>query len=170
MERAYFLKTERIGFSTWKREDLSLATLLWGDADVTRYICAAGTFTPADIAARLETEVGNGEKYGLQYWPIFCLDSGDLIGCCGLRPRAEDEYEIGVHLRPEYWRQGCAVEAAQAVIGHAFSALGAKKLFAGHNPKNVGSAKVLGKLGFRYIGDEFYAPTGLDHPSYELLP
>lgn len=24
------------------------------------------------------------------------------------------------------------------------------------------------KLGFIYIGDEFYEPTGLYHPSYEL--
>ena len=28
--------------------------------------------------------------------------------------------------------------------------------------------KILSKLGFHYIGDEFYEPTGLYHPSYEL--
>lgn len=170
MERAYFLKTERLIFSLWERTDLPLATLLWGDADVTRYICAAGRFTPEDIAARLETEVRNGETMGLQYWPVFHAETGELVGCCGLRPRAEDEYELGFHLRPAYWRQGYAVEAARAAISHAFSALGAKKLFAGHNPKNTASAGVLGKLGFQSIGEEFYAPTGLYHPSYELLP
>lgn len=87
---------------------------------------------------------------------------------CGLRPRSEGTYELGFHLRPKFWRQGYAVEAARAVIDHAFSTLHADGLFAGHNPKNTVSAKVLSIVGFEYIGDEFYEPTGLYHPSYEL--
>lgn len=43
-----------------------------------------------------------------------------------------------------------------------------EKLFAGRNPQNTASKKKLNKLGFHYIGDEFYEPTGLYHPSYEL--
>lgn len=34
--------------------------------------------------------------------------------------------------------------------------------------KNEGSGYLLGKLGFRYTHDEFYTPTGLNHPSYML--
>lgn len=85
--------------------------------------------------------------------------------------KSEDgKYEIGFHLRPMYWRQGYAMEVAEAVIYYAFSVLQAKGLFAGHNPNNIASSKVLLKLGFQYIGDEFYEPTGLYHPSYELKP
>ena len=51
---------------------------------------------------------------------------------------------------------------------YAFSTLGVKGLFAGHNPANEASRRVLEKLGFRYTHDEFYAPTGLNHPSYIL--
>ena len=80
----------------------------------------------------------------------------------------KNEYEIGFHLRPQFWGKGYAVEAASAAIDYAFSVLHADALFAGHNPNNAASAKVLRKLGFRYIGDEFYEPTGLYHPSYEL--
>ena len=76
------------------------------------------------------------------------------------------EYEIGFHLRPEFWGRGYAAEAAAAVIRYAFKELKAEKLFAGHNPSNAASRKVLGKLGFAYIGDEFYPPTGLQHPPY----
>lgn len=99
---------------------------------------------------------------------FFELSSGDLIGCCGLRPYRGGKYEIGFHLRPQFWGKGYATEAATAVIDYAFSVLKAEALFAGHNPNNVASSKVLLKLGFRYIGDEFYEPTGLYHPSYEL--
>lgn len=73
-----------------------------------------------------------------------------------------------IYLRNEFWGKGYAKEAADAVIDYAFSVLKAKKLFAGHNPNNIASRKVLNKLGFTYVRDEFYEPTGLFHPSYEL--
>lgn len=168
MEREFFLKTSRIGFSKWIISDTDLAKLLWGNPEVTKYICANGTFSMDEIANRLDTEILNESLYQVQYWPIFELTTNELIGCCGLRPHKADEYEIGFHLRPEFWGQGYAEESANAVITYAFTVLKAKKLFAGHNPGNGKSRKLLNKLGFRYIGDEFYEPTGLYHPSYEL--
>lgn len=168
MERSFFLKTERIGFSKWGAGDEKLAESLWGNPDVTRYICASGVFSAEDIAARLAKEIENHAKFGVQYWPIFELATGELIGCCGLRPYNETMYEIGFHLRPQFWGKGFAMEAANAAIDYAFGVLHAEGLFAGHNPRNTASGKVLAKLQFQYIGDEFYAPTGLYHPSYEL--
>ena len=168
MDRAYFLKTKRIGFSQWSENDLPLAQSLWGDPAVTRYICASGSFSQSDIENRLQCELKNEKFFGIQYWPVFELTSGELIGCCGLRPRGEKQYELGFHLRPQFWGQSIAVEAAKAVIAYAFDVLQAESLFAGHNPHNVNSAKVLKKLGFFCVGDEFYAPTGLNHPSYVL--
>lgn len=168
MKRDFWLKTNRIGFSAWQHDDSKLAELLWGDPDVTRFICAKGHFSIDDIAKRLEKEIQNDSEYGVQYWPIFELFSNELIGCCGLRPHGENEYEIGFHLRPFFWGQGYAIEAARAVIDYAFTVLQAEGLFAGHNSQNTASKKVLTRLGFCYVGDEFYEPTGLYHPSYEL--
>ena len=169
MARDFFLTTSRIGFSEWKNDDLRLAEMLWGDSDVTKFICASGRFSAKDIESRLNKEIENSITHGVQYWPIFELISNELIGCCGLRPYKEGKYEIGFHLRPKFWRQGYAVEAAQAAINYAFSVLMSDGLFAGHNPNNTASSKVLLKLGFQYVGDEFYEPTGLYHPSYELI-
>lgn len=166
----YFLKTNRIRFSQWHREDLPLAEMLWGDPETTRYLCASGTFSKTDIQSRLEQEIENQERFGIQYWPIFVPETDELIGCCGLRPHGETQYEIGFHLRPQFRGQGYAAEAAAAVIRYAFEVLQADSLFAGHHPHNANSAKVLKKLGFSYITDEFYAPTGLNHPSYLLKP
>lgn len=168
MERTFFLTTDRVGFSRWRQEDTKLAETLWGDPAVTRFICASGRFSAQDITNRLNKEISNNSEHHVQYWPVFELAAGELIGCCGLRPHGVNEYEIGFHLRPEFWGQGYAIEAANAVIRYAFSVLKAEKLFAGHNPKNIASQKVLCKLGFTYIGDAFYEPTGLYHPSYEL--
>lgn len=168
MGREYFFKTERLGFSEWTENDLPLAESLWGNEEVTRYICAEGRFSQYDIVARLERETENNKSYHVQYWPIFTLSSGRFVGCCGLRPHGENKYELGFHLLPEFWGQGYAAEGAKGVIEYAFSVLKAEALFAGHNPNNKVSAKILGKLGFNYIGEEFYEPTGLYHPSYEL--
>jgi [ribosomal protein S5]-alanine N-acetyltransferase len=56
------------------------------------------------------------------------------------------------------------------VIEHAFKTLAASALFAGHNPNNHASRRLLEKLGFQYTHDELYRPTGLHHPSYLLRP
>ena len=169
MNRYIFLKTERLGFSKWSETDLDLAELLWGNPDVTKFICAAGKFTPQDVSNRLSQEIHHDAEYGVQYWPVFELATDELVGCCGLRPHKEGQYEMGVHLRPEFWRQGYGAEACNAVIQYGFTVLNVEKLFAGHNPNNTASRKLLKKLGFAFIGDEFYAPTGLYHPSYEMV-
>ncbi|MGG7177428.1 GNAT family N-acetyltransferase [Clostridium paraputrificum] len=166
----YFMKTEDIGFSNWSASDLELAFQLWGEKDVTRYICATGKFTEEDILRRLSIEINNGEKYHVQYWPIFELISGELIGCCGVRPfKLEyNTYEIGFHLRKKYWGKGYGFKSAKAVIDYCFTELNALKLYAGHHPSNKTSKKLLNSLGFKYIGDNYYEPTGLNHPSYEM--
>ena len=166
--REYFLTTPRIGFSLWSREDTALARQLWGDHRVTEFLCASGRFSEAEIAGRLEREIQNQIEHQVQYWPVYCLDTAAFAGCCGLRPydRKQNIYELGFHLRPEYWGRGFGSEAARAVIEYAFDTLKVSDLFAGHHPHNKASAKMLIKLGFHYTGDEYYEATGLDHPSY----
>ena len=141
---------------------------LWGDPEVTRLI--GGPLSRAQVQERLSREIATMQSHGVQYWPIFLLAMGEHVGCCGLRPykSAEGIYEIGVHLRKIYWGEGYAPEATRAVMQYAFNTLGVKALFAGHNPANAASRRVLEKLGFRYRHDEFYPPTGLRHPSYLL--
>ena len=167
-EVGYFLRTQRLGFRTWTEANLDLALELWGDAEVTRLI--GGPFSVERIQQRLAQEIANQAAYGIQYWPMFLLTNAEHVGCCGLRPYPSEPrvYELGFHLRKIYWGQGLAVEAARAVIEYAFTTLDAASLFAGHHPANEASRRVLIKLGFRYTHDEFYPPTGLRHPSYQL--
>jgi ribosomal-protein-alanine N-acetyltransferase len=167
---AWFLVSERLGFRTWQPDDLELAAALWGDPEVTRLI--GGPLSREAAAARLAAEMATQAEAEIQYWPIFQLADGAHVGCCGLRPYrpAEAIHELGVHIRPPFWRRGLALEAARAVIAHAFAALGARALFAGHNPDNHASRAMLTRLGFRYSHDELYRPTGRLHPSYLLHP
>ncbi|MDK2967973.1 GNAT family N-acetyltransferase [Lacrimispora sp.] len=169
--REYFIKTKRIGFSVWDAKDLDLATELWGHSEVTKYICSSGKFSKQDIIDRLNTEVHNHVMYHIQYWPVFELSTGELIGCCGIRPYKTEShsFELGFHLREKYWGQGYASEAAKAAVDYSFRVLKAEKLYSGHHPQNKASEKLISKLGFQLTGTVFYEPTGLYHPFYELV-
>jgi ribosomal-protein-alanine N-acetyltransferase len=166
--KRYFLRTERLGFAHWSVGDLPLALALWGDPKVMRFI--GGPFTNEEIRDRLDREIALSREYKVQYWPIFLLENQEHAGCAGLRPyRIEDlVYELGIHLRSPYWHRGLAEEAGRAVIKFAFEDIGANALFAGHHPANSASQRLLLKLSFRATHEEFYAPTGLNHPSYLL--
>ena len=166
--REYFLKTERLGFSYWSSEDLPLARQLWGDPEVTRFL--GGPFTEEQIRQRLERHLALLRDYRVQYWPIFLLETGDHVGCGGLQPYriAERIFELGFHLRHAYWGRGLAEEAARAAIRYAFESLGLETLFAGHDPENAASRRVLEKLGFQYAGEEVYPPSGMLEPAYFL--
>ena len=162
------METERLGFSCWRPEDTELAERLWGEPAVTRWLCASGSFSREEVFRRLELELRNEREYRVQYWPVFLRETGELAGCCGLRPRSEGAYELGAHFRPEYWGRGYGTEAGRAVIQYAFTVLATKELFAGHHPENTASRRLLNRLGFVRIGEELYPPTGLRHPLYQL--
>jgi len=166
----YFLRSTRLGFRWWLTSDLPLALALWGDPAVTRYL-SAHAYTPRDVELRLEREIASQRSHGLQYWPIFALDTGEHVGCCGLRTRAAQPGipELGVHVVSRHWRKGYAFEAASCVIDYAFSVRRDRALFAGHNPANAASRALLARLGFVHTHDELYPPTGLEHPSYLLI-
>jgi len=144
----YFLKTERLGFRWWAKQDLAVARELWGDIEVTRFF--GGPFSDEEIRQRLEREITRMNTYEFQYWPIHSLSDNEHVGCCGLRPYRQEDgiHELGFHLRPKYWGQGLAVEAARAVIAFSFETIGAKSLSAGHHPENGSSKKVLESLAF----------------------
>jgi RimJ/RimL family protein N-acetyltransferase len=170
----YFLTTRRLGFRCWNARDASLAIDLWCNPQVTALI--GGPWTREVALERLAREIEQQDRYGMQYWPVFLRAGGSLpadgrhAGCAGLRPYESSEaiFEMGVHLFPEFWGQGIAREASEAIIPYAFGRLNAAAIFAGHHPQNAASGRLLVKLGFTYQGDKLYIPTGLMHPTYLL--
>lgn len=73
-----------------------------------------------------------------------------------------------MHFLPEFWHRGLAYEASAAMLNYAFKTLKISSVIAGHNPHNSASQNLLYKLGFKFIKNEYYEPTGLEHPTYML--
>ena len=169
-DKGVFLETNRLFFRQWSANDFKLALDLWGDPRITKFIDARERLSEDEVRSRLASEIDCAKEFNVQYWPIFLKTTRKHVGCCGLRPYdlSHKVYEIGFHICADFWGQGFATEAARAVMDYAFNAFSVNDLFAGHSPDNTVSQHLLQKLGFRYTHDEYYAPTGLHHPSYLL--
>ncbi len=163
-------ETKRLYTRPWQNTDIGSAELLWGDPVVTRLIDIRERLTKKEVKAKLDEQIQLQKQYGLSYWALVLKETDQIIGCCGLRPydTEKNSYELGFHLIQDYWKKGYATEAALAAITYAFDSLQVRTLFAGHHPHNRASESLLKKLGFQYVRDEYYQPTGLDHPSYIL--
>lgn len=86
----------------------------------------------------------------------FCLDSdGTLAGAVTLRRLASACYELGYWIAEAWWGRGFATAAARHASTHAFAALGAVGVRAGHYLDNPASGRVLEKCGFRYTASDW---------------
>ena len=140
------------------------------DANTCMMIDARGRLTAQQVEERLRAEIDRERSSGVQYWALFDHRNGDFVGCGGLRPwiytPGERNFELGFHLVKRSWGKGLATEAALGALDYAWQKLRLSKVYAGHHPDNRASQRILKKLGFEFVGDIFYEPTGLMHPSY----
>lgn len=165
---SYFMTSARLGFRTWTGEDLPLALALWTSPEVMRHM--GGAMSREAAASRLALEQKHQRTFGFQYWPMFCLRTGDHAGCAGLRPFHDHAgvLEVGVHVARSYWSGRYGEESARAVIAWAWQHTAAEALVAGHGPKNVHSQALIERLGFRYTHHEPWGPHAAQHPYYRL--
>jgi RimJ/RimL family protein N-acetyltransferase len=85
---------------------------------------------------------------------IVLKGSNTLIGGCGIHITNINNKEgsIGYCFNKKYWRNGYASEAAKAIIKFGFEELNLHRVFATCHPDNIGSAKVMEKIGMQKEG------------------
>jgi RimJ/RimL family protein N-acetyltransferase len=86
-------------------------------------------------------------------WQLAIVEpaGGTLLGNCGIRVNdpVRREANIGYELDPVVWGRGYATEAARAILRFGFAELGMHRVWAECIAENVGSVRVLEKLGMR---------------------
>jgi RimJ/RimL family protein N-acetyltransferase len=79
-----------------------------------------------------------------------------VIGEIVLNQRDEDlkseRVELAYSLSRQHWGKGLMTEAARAVMNWAFQTYGFNRMFAFCDPRNVGSSRVLEKMGMKREG------------------
>lgn len=84
-----------------------------------------------------------------------CLaDTNQLVGGCGIRKEVEHSLvaNLGWAIHPDFQRQGYATEAARALIRFGFEHLHLLVIYATCDARNIGSFRVMEKLGMRRAG------------------
>ena len=98
-----------------------------------------------------------------------------LIGNCGIRMASADAHEgdIGFELSPKHWGRGYATEAARAVLTFGFTELHLHRIWSWCVADNVGSARVLEKIGMQPEGrlrdKEYYRGRWWDTRLFAIL-
>lgn len=146
------LETQRLILRRQVMEDLEDLYALYCDAEITKYIPDAPR-NYEETKEELEWFLNGHPRHPeLGLWATIHKDSGKFIGRCGLLPweiEGQLEVEVAYTIAREYWGQGLATEAAQAILKYGFEELGLLRLICLIEPENIASQKVAQKIGMR---------------------
>lgn len=78
---------------------------------------------------------------------ITMTDTGQLLGAIGIRVSSYNKSDIGYWVRRDFWGKGIASEATNGLLEFGFNTLGLNKITATASPENLGSLRVLEKVG-----------------------
>lgn len=106
---------------------------------------------------------------------IELKETGELIGDCGIHTLSEDlmQAEIGYTIAPKFQKKGYGIEAVAGVVGFIFEKMDMHRITATVDTRNLASALLLEKLGFRreghFIKNIWFRGEYADEYQYAIL-
>lgn len=145
------LEIERLALRQFTADDAAFILELVNEPSFIQNIGDRGVRSIADAVKYIETgPVASYARNGFGLYSVQLKESSESIGMCGLIKRAAlEDVDIGYAFLPKFWSKGYAVEATLAVKEEA-RGLGLKRLVAIVDPANVGSIRVLEKIGLTF--------------------
>ena len=147
------LSTERLVIREMDpQDDAPFILMLLNDPSFITNIGDRHVRTPDHARAYIENgPVASYERFGYGLWLVE-LKEGPPIGMCGLLNREVlADPDIGFAYTPAYQSKGYGYEAARAVLEHARDVLRLPRVLAIVNVDNAPSARLLEKLGMRFV-------------------
>jgi ribosomal-protein-alanine N-acetyltransferase len=128
---------------------------LWVDPGVRKFLWDDQIISRETAVAVVESSVESFLNHGFGFWAICFKNDPELIGFAGLRHFTGDgaeksEVEILYGVTPDYWGNGIATEAAAAVLRYGFEEIELAEIYAGADPPNAASFRVIEKLGMKF--------------------
>lgn len=147
------LETPRLLLRHLVPDDLEALFALYRDPEIRRYF-PDGTRTLAETRDELNWFLnGHPHHPELGLWATVEKSSGAFLGRCGLLPweiNGRPEVELAFLIAKTRWREGLASEAARAIVEHARTALGLRRLICLITPGNAASVGVAEKVGMSF--------------------
>lgn len=144
--------TSRLRLRRLTTADAPLMLAVWNDPGFLHYVGDRGirTLDEARDALR-EGALRLYAEYGYGPYAMELVQSGELIGICGLfRREGLHEPDIGFAVLPEFRGQGYVHEAARSVRDFALERLMLPRLVAVVSPANAVSVAIIRKLGLEF--------------------
>ena len=128
---------------------------LWVDPGVRKFLWDDQVIPRETAVAVVESSTESFVNHGFGFWAICFKNDPELIGFSGLRHFTEDggvksEVEILYAIAPKHWGKGIATEAAGAVLDFGFEERELADIYAGADPPNAASFRVIEKLGMKF--------------------
>lgn len=153
------IKTERLVIRKIENYDLDNLFSIMSNPEVINQTAAWELHKDRQETAQLIEKIINCYKNNTnQDWAIFAIafekEPRKLIGTCGyfFYSPLFCSAELGYVLSQTYWGKGIATEASRALVNFGFTSMGLNRIQATVYPENIGSVKVLEKLGMKYEG------------------
>ena len=149
---AVVLETERLSLRKLNLDDAGFIVELLNEPAFVRFIGDRNIKTLEDARAYLtKGPLTSYERFGFGLWLAQLKASGEALGMCGLVKRESlADIDIGYAFFERFWLKGYASESAAAVKTYGMQVLGIKRLVAIADPDNIGSIRVLEKIGLKY--------------------
>jgi len=124
------------------------------DPEVTKYITWAPHKSIDDSIDFLKSVLRRYENNEVSEWGIVYKENNKFIGTCGyvLWVPVHSLAEIAFALSREYWGKGLMTEAVKEVIKYGFEKMNLNRIYARCFMENIGSQKVLEKVGMKFEG------------------
>ncbi len=159
-------ETDRLVVRQLRPDDIDRLFAITGDAELMRYMGDGQPLSRELTAKWIEVSINNYATKGFGCSAVIDTRDGAFIGFCGLVQSEDAEppeaSELIYALLRSYWGQGLATELAAEMVAYGWRACGLKRIIATIYPKNLGSKRILEKIGMTYLKhelDEDGSPT-----------
>lgn len=141
------LETRRTFLREITVDDSENAYLLNLDPEVIKYT-GDSSFESIEKARVFLENYNHYKEYGFGRWAVINKIDNEFLGWCGLKFTQElNEFDIGFRFFKKHWNMGYATETAKACIDLGFDKFGMKEIVGRAMKENIGSIKVLEKIG-----------------------
>lgn len=122
--------------------------------EVTKYVTWNTHKTLDDSIDYVKFALGQYENESLAPWGIELKETGKIIGTIDFvsRQTAHNTAEIGYAMSQDYWGKGIMTEAAKALVEFGFNKMELARIQAKCFVENIGSQRVMEKIGMSYEG------------------